>query len=105
MQIPYFRGVFCRDQIPKKINKNEVAICNLDISKNEGTHWIAYVKKNKLVYYYDSFGNLQPPPELKKYFNKCDILYNNEADQTYNSVNCGHLCLKFIKQKTKELFK
>lgn len=84
--------------------KREVGIVNLDTSNHGGTHWVAYVKKNNYVYYYDSFGNLKPPLELKKYFTNCKILYNYESNQTYDSVNCGHLCLKFIKEKSKKLF-
>lgn len=104
MKIPHFRGVFCLNELPKKVQRNEIAVINLDRSSGSGTHWVTYVKRGKCVYYYDSFGNLQPPKQLKKYFTSCKILYNYEANQTYTSVNCGHLCLQFINNKVDELF-
>lgn len=105
LHIPHFRGVFCRNELPRTIHKNEVGILNLDTSNHSGTHWVGYVKKDKIIYYYDSFGNLRPPLELKLYFANSKILYNYEVNQTFNSFNCGHLCLKFIKEKSEELFR
>lgn len=43
-QLPNFRGIFMRDDLPLKIRKNECGIVNLDISSGPGTHWTAYVK-------------------------------------------------------------
>uniref|UniRef100_A0A8D9A9I4 Ubiquitin-like protease family profile domain-containing protein n=1 Tax=Cacopsylla melanoneura TaxID=428564 RepID=A0A8D9A9I4_9HEMI len=103
-KIPHFRGVFCLDEIPKKPGKYEIGVVNLDKSQNRGTHWCAYVKKDNTVYYYDSFGNLRPPLELKTYLTHSKILYNYDTDQKYGSVNCGHLCLKFIKETSENLF-
>lgn len=98
--IPNFRGVFMRDTLPLKIRKNECGIVNLDTSSGAGTHWTAYVKKGGVIIYFDSYGNLRPPNDFKKYvfsdgsFNK--IKYNHDNVQKYNSINCGHLCLKFL---------
>lgn len=89
-----------KDKLPKKIGKNECGIVNLDNSIGSGTHWTAYVKKNKYIIYFDSYGNLRPPQELIKYL-KSDggsnkILYNYFNEQKENAYNCGHLCLKFL---------
>lgn len=96
--IPHFRGVFMRDLLPKKINKYECGIVNLDSSNGLGTHWVAYYKNNKYKEYFDSFGNLQPPLEIIKYIGS-NIHYNHHQHQKYNSFNCGHLCLKFLYEK------
>lgn len=86
-----------RDTLPKKSSKRESAVVNLDVSTNPGTHWVAYVKNDNVVHYFDSFGNLKPPLELARYFgSKVKIVYNNDSYQTYNQTNCGHLCLKFL---------
>lgn len=86
-----------RDTLPqKRAAKYESAILNLDVSKNRGTHWVAYIKKDNTVNYFDSFGNLKPPRELVKYFGKTEIFYNNESFQNYDQSNCGHLCLNFL---------
>lgn len=100
MKIPYFRGVFMKDKLPKKIRKKfESGIINLDNSTGPGTHWTAYKKNGSKVIYFDSFGNLTPPLEVQNYFNSngiCKIFYNHTPYQTYNSINCGHLCLDFL---------
>lgn len=90
-----------RDTLPQHPYKVECGIVNLDSHTNPGTHWVAYVKKGDTVHYFDSFGNLKPPPELVRYFgSKIKIVYNNDSYQTYNQVNCGHLCLKFLFNET-----
>lgn len=85
-----------RDTLPKKVKRYECAIVNLDNSRNEGTHWVAYVKLNNYCEYFDSYGDLKPPLELLKYFNNCQIYYNYTRHQEFNTVNCGHLCLNFL---------
>lgn len=96
LKIPQFIGVFSRDRLPKHTKIIESAIVNLDIEKNTGTHWVAYKKIGQQINYYDSFGNLPPPLELQKYFSGCEIKYNYNRHQQYNTTNCGHLCLTFL---------
>lgn len=100
LNIPHFRGVFMRDTLPRRPNKNESAIVNLDISDNPGTHWVAYIKNGNEVQYFDSFGDLKPPKEVVSYFGShVKITYNSEPYQIYNQWNCGHLCLRFLFNK------
>lgn len=107
LKVPYFRGVFMRDTLPKKTKYNESAVVNLDSNKNNGTHWVAYKKRGNNVEYFDSFGNLKPPKELVNYFegggvsskgkpSPIKISYNREQYQKFNTTNCGHLCIKFL---------
>ena len=74
----------------------ESAVVNLDNSTGRGTHWVAYKKRGKIVTYFDSFGDLRPPPELMNYFYTNTVKYNHERYQNFDSYNCGHLCLKFL---------
>lgn len=86
-----------RDTLPKNIWKNESAIVNLDDVSGPGTHWVCYKKILNCVYYFDSFGNLPPPIELKKYFGIVPrILYNYDQRQSDDTSVCGHLCLEFL---------
>lgn len=85
-----------RDKLPHKPKPIESGIVNLDNYKSNGTHWVAYVKINNYCEYFDSFGDLKPPNELVKYLGKCNIYYNYVQYQTFDSVNCGHLCIKFL---------
>lgn len=86
-----------RDGLPPKPWKNESVIVNLDSKRGTGTHWVAYRKLGNRVYYFDSFGDLRPPVELIKYFGPgIAVEYNYNRKQTFDSVVCGHLCLKFL---------
>ena len=96
LRIPSFRGVFVRDDLPKKTNKNECGILNLDDSSGSGTHWVLWYRKNEENFYFDSYG-IQPPLELRRYL-KSHIFYNTEKIQPKGEVFCGHLCLHVLKQ-------
>lgn len=85
-----------RDILPQKPRKYESAVVNLDSSHGSGTHWVCYKKRADKVHYFDSFGNLKPPLELQRYFGSENIEYNYDRKQGFDSVICGHLCLKFL---------
>ena len=59
LKIPHFRGVFMRDTLPKKTKKIECGIVNLNTSKENGSHWTAYFKKARRIYF-DSYGQITP---------------------------------------------
>lgn len=86
-----------RDNLPKSSKSTECGVVNLDDTKNNGTHWVAYVKDKHYCEYFDSFGDLKPPLELIKYLNNKNILYNYKKYQNFDTVNCGHLCIKFLR--------
>lgn len=89
-----------RNKLPKGgAFKNESAIINLDDDVGPGTHWVAYKKSGHKVLYFDSFGDLQPPSELMRHFGVGSVNYNYEKYQDYGTVECGHLCLKFLCQQ------
>lgn len=87
-----------RDSLPPagSYRYRECGIINLDSSRGEGTHWVAYKKHNRDVTYFDSFGHLPPPVELLHYLRGCNVKYNFESYQTFNSFVCGHLCILFL---------
>lgn len=89
-----------RDSLPNtKPWKNESMILNHDSMKNNGTHWTCFIKINKNVYYFDSFGKLAPPLELIKYLGSdCKIYFNSERYQKFDTIICGHLCLSFLNE-------
>lgn len=96
---PIFRGTFSRDELLKLKPKRgiEAGVINLSKSSEKGTHWTAWFKhlKNN-VCYFDSFGDLPPPPEFIEYASKYNIHYNVDCEQNFNSVICGQLCLCFL---------
>lgn len=94
--VPYFRGVYMKDQLPRTPQRRECGIVNLDDSKNKGTHWVAYVKNNYYCEYFDSYGDLKPPIEILHYLKNYNVFYNYTRYQKFNTINCGHLCLEYL---------
>lgn len=83
---------------PKKSCK--AGILNLAKYTEEGTHWTAWYKhKKNRICYFDSFGDLPPPSEFLKFAANCEIYYNVDREQSYNSVICGQLYLCFLFQE------
>lgn len=86
-----------RDTLPKQCKKYECGVINLDEDAGPGTHWVSYYRENKDCFYFDSFGDLQPFREFINYIDRnCIIHYNYKRFQNYDSVICGHLCVKFL---------
>src|SRR5271156_1094798 len=90
LKIPNFRGVYMRDQLPKRIQTNECGIVNLEPESMNGSHWVSYYKKGKLKYYFDSYG-LDPTNQVKSYL-KSPIYCSTFEIQKFNTTICGQLC-------------
>ena len=105
LKIKNFRGVFMRDDLPKKKRTKECGIVNLADSLSDGTHWVCYYNG----YYFDSYG-LPPPLEIVEYLGdnsalseqlpNVDLEYNIYQIQKSGQI-CGHLCLYFLNRITK----
>jgi hypothetical protein len=94
-----------RDNLPTKPWINETGILNLDISANEGTHWVCWCKKNRVVKFFDSHG-LSPPKAFVRYMRGVKkLLYNVRQEQPHGSVICGHLSLRFLAENRCSLAK
>lgn len=108
LEIPNFKGVFTRDQLPKKIGNKEAGIVNLNTSKEPGSHWVAYFRDGSKKIYFDSFGQVIPT-EIQKYLKTKDeyrynlpvIERNTDVVQEPNTVICGHLCLYVLDNLSK----
>lgn len=97
LDIPNFRGIFMRDNLPKNSRKIESVILNHDSIRGIGTHWTAFVKVNSIVYYFDPVGKLPPPLEVIEYIGpNTDLNYNYNQYQKLGTVICGQLCLFFL---------
>ena len=93
---PRFNGVYSRDNLPKI--KDGAYVINLDEYSDIGTHWVAlYVQNNNNnVIYFDSFGVVFIPKEIKAFINNKNIITNIFRIQAYNSIMCGYFCIEFI---------
>ena len=100
LQIPNFRGVFMKDELPKTINPLECGIMDFNTHNQPGSHWVCYVKRRTTRIYFDSFGQITPL-EMQKYLkSKWEfengtpaIERNTDIVQTPNTFVCGQLCL------------
>ena len=110
LEIPYFKGVFTRDQLPEKLENKESGIVNFNTSKEPGSHWVAYFRDGNQKIYFDSFGQVIPT-EIQKYLKTKEEYQNNlpviqrntDIVQEPNTVNCGHLCLYVLDNLSKGL--
>ena len=109
LRIPYFRGVFMRDELPKVGRQIECGVVNLNRSDEMGSHWVCYVRNQNDRIYFDSFGQITPL-ELQEYLktpkefntNKAVIQRNSDVVQRPNSHVCGHLCLVVLTSLMRE---
>ena len=85
-----YLGTRPSDQFPKYIREEQCFILNTDDKK--GIHWVAFYKRNKKLYGYDSFNrNIN---SLSKYWkNKKIISANLDRDQSFLSNECGSRCV------------
>ena len=92
---PRFNGVYCRNNLPKKI-KDGAYVINFDEYADTDTHWIAlFCKKNEIIYF-DSFGVEHIPEEIKEFIGNKNIKANIFRVQANDSVMCGYFCIGFI---------
>lgn len=98
LKIPHFRGIYMRDQLPRKPNRIECWILNQASNDHPtGTHWCALAKVDSKAYYFDSFGKLPPPLEIIDYLGESvHLQYNYNKYQDYDEIICGRLCLIFL---------
>ena len=91
---PKFNGVYSRNNLPKI--KDEAYVINLDEYESIGTHWVAlYVNDNNITYF-DSFGVVQIPKEIKKFIRNKNIITAIYGIQAYSSIMCRYICIGFI---------
>ena len=66
---PKFKGVFSRNNLPKKI-KDGTWVFEFDEYADVGTHWIALFCNGNEIVYFDSFGVENVPKEVKEFIGK-----------------------------------
>ena len=90
LQRIYNHPIYPRDS---KIYSDQGYI-NISTRMEGGSHWVAFIVKDKKSYYFDSFGG-QPDKFLLKQLPK-PIIYHNYKIQDINSQLCGSYCLYFF---------
>ena len=80
-----FKGVFSRDNLPKKI-KDAAYVINLDEYGDVGTHWISLFCNGSEIVYFNSFGVEHAPEEIKEFMGNKNITANIFRVQANNLV-------------------
>lgn len=90
-----FRGVYSSDQVPKLKNW-ESCILNTDPHDKPGLHWVAIVKYNNQIYFYDSYNRNYKT--LSKHWKNKDwlIIDHGKPEEAIYGENCGQLALSAI---------
>ena len=100
LKVPYFRGVYSLDLLPKDKRKCESFIVNLAKSSLPGTHWVLVYRSNSEKNYFDSFGAITPEIIQRYLKSKNEFEHNikciqrsTEQIQQFNTDVCGHMCI------------
>lgn len=95
-----FLGVYPCDAYPIKffLIKNCSIIFNLSPHYEKGSHFVAILKKNNSIFYFDSFGKTCSNKDIKNFLRKFNgnIYFNSKTIQHKNSFLCGFFCLAFL---------
>ena len=99
----YYTGCYPADVMPATIKKRCCWIWNVDEKDKPGTHWIAIVKEDRDIFFFDSFG--KTPEFFKRQywvdnFHKQGwrvTLINNVQIQSHVSRTCGVWCLYYLR--------
>jgi hypothetical protein len=101
--LPYYLGCYPANVTPKGVVEKCCWIWNVDEKDKPGSHWVAVVKEDAIIYFFDSYG--KTPYWFKRYYwekyfskLKCQMqLYNTNQIQSHISRTCGSWCLLFLK--------
>ena len=103
----YYKGVFSKSNLPKKI-KDGAYLINIDEYADLGTYQIALFCSRNEIFYFDSFGVEHIPEEIKTFVEEFLDRPSSSASQNKNikanifrvqandSVMCGYFCIGFI---------
>ena len=91
---PRFNDVYSRDNLNEI--RDKAYVINLHEYSDIGTHWIALYIENNHVTYFDSFGVVHIPKEIRTLISNKNIKTNIFRIQAYDSITIGYFCIRFI---------
>jgi len=103
----HFIGVYPCDIQPKITKKNFSIVFNTGDSTTKGEHFIALYVKNKIIYYFDSFGRIPRDNNIlsfiKHHRNKRRLKVWKKKIQDDVSNFCGFYCAAFLIHKHRNM--
>jgi hypothetical protein len=97
-----FGGLMSIDRLYKHTHSSTVFyICNTDLWKNEGIHWIVIYFINGFAEYFDPLG-IEPDPLFVSFMklHSHHIRYSTVRVQSANSSTCGEYCIFFASMRS-----
>ena len=99
----YYVGCYPADVMPPTIKKSCCWIWNVDEQDKPGTHWVAIVKEDRNIFFFDSFG--KTPQFFKRQYWLDNFrtrgwhvtMVNNAQIQAHVSRTCGVWCLYYLR--------
>jgi len=101
-----FKGVFARDQLPRKVSFPSCCIVNTDPISLPGEHWLAlYYDEFKTCHFFDSYGFHPRFYHLETFIKKTSssLVYNRKKLQSLTSSLCGYYCFIFLMLKCRNI--
>ena len=89
-------GTYTADNIPKNIENGNMFIANtITSNENKNGHWVAFVKEDDKLYYYDSFGR---DKSISPYWKNIEMINANKTgqDQATTQENCSSYAISFL---------
>jgi hypothetical protein len=92
---PYFKGVFARDELPKRTEPGSIYIVNHSVRNEVGTHWILlFITNAGVPLYFDTAGLPAIFPEYLAVLEPYPFyVYNAQKIQSERSRSCGLYCV------------
>ena len=104
--IQRFGGTFSSNNTPDLSQTATSYVCNFSKRGTFGTHFVAFIKTSKGIYYIDSLATENDfiPTDIKKWMEKQDgkkfIKYYKKRVQANNSTFCGFYCILALLEET-----
>lgn len=97
-----FLGVYPCDSHPRDLNKLKNKsfsfIFNLSPHYEDGSHFVAILKRHKTYYYFDSYGKVCKNKDIVNFLKSHTkfLICNKKIIQDKTSIFCGLYCLAFL---------
>lgn len=100
---PQFRGVYALDHFMRDVHEHRAGmfVVNTHESFLPGEHWLAVIRLDDNVHFFDSYGLNAPIPAIGKLLNFCSSLghvhiVTQECIQGFGSTTCGDYCVLLL---------
>ena len=97
-----FWGVFSSNDIPTQLHATSEfnIICNLSRKEEQGTHFIALIRKNNVLMYLDPLAlYIELNDDISQFISLCncsEVIKLTTPVQHWKSWYCGYFCLFFV---------